>query len=156
MKEDSIYEVVSKISNRLHNIGCEHQDSKLGEELQGMVFELWSLLPKIPMREPQKQFKYEKAKFKRTWQAVKAFESGDELYQKCGYGYNKLENVVAVTSAFYNACVYHRSEVDAVEELAKEFEALVLGSDGLPSWYNRDLVLMRELAKHAIDKPGAK
>lgn len=46
-KDDSPQGVISAISNRLHNIGCEHQDSELGEELGSMACDIWGVLPLI-------------------------------------------------------------------------------------------------------------
>lgn len=46
-KDDSPQGVISRVSNRLYNMGCEYQDSKLGEELGGMACEIWGVLPLI-------------------------------------------------------------------------------------------------------------
>ena len=47
-REDSPQGIISRISNRLHNMGCEYQNSALGEELGDLACEIWDVLPFIP------------------------------------------------------------------------------------------------------------
>jgi hypothetical protein len=85
-KDDSPQGVISAISNRLHNIGCEHQDSALGEELGSMACDIWGVLPlisneSIQEKKPRTKIEYVKCEFSHAWEALKSFEEGEELYR---------------------------------------------------------------------------
>ncbi len=84
-KDDSPQGVISAISNRLHNMSCEHQDSELGEELGSMACDIWGVLPmisneSIEEEKPRTKVEYEPCHFADAWEPVKAYCNGDELF----------------------------------------------------------------------------
>ncbi|AUS01394.1 hypothetical protein NVP1284A_67 [Vibrio phage 1.284.A._10N.286.55.A5] len=84
-KDDSPQGVISAISNRLHNMGCEHQDSALGEELGSMACDIWGVLPlisneSIEEKKPRTKVEYGPCHFADAWEPVKAYCNGDELF----------------------------------------------------------------------------
>jgi hypothetical protein len=97
--------------------------------------------------EPQKQFKYEKVT-ESIFDLKDEFERG-ELWWKWEDDYYPIGSEVKLMSAIGNECIYRKTEVDAVEELAEEIYSIA--SDGMDT-----KALCYLAAKRAIDKLGAK
>ncbi|AUR95779.1 coil containing protein [Vibrio phage 1.213.O._10N.222.54.F10] len=133
-KENSPQGVISRISNRLHNIGCEHQDSELGEELGGMACEIWGVLPMISNEEPKQEkpkrvkVEYVKCEFKFAWEAVKAFEDGEEFHTHfISDGWVAVEHVQQVIPNLQVEKLYRRTEteIDERQEFIERAEELI-------------------------------
>ncbi|AUR89733.1 hypothetical protein NVP1131O_64 [Vibrio phage 1.131.O._10N.222.49.A8] len=152
MNEESVHEVISRIGNRLHNICCENQDSKLGEELGDMACDLWRAQTGLLSKEPQKQYKYEKVT-ESIFDLKDEFERG-ELYStnSIGDGFYLIADSVYLAKEYGGGSpIYRKVEIDPVEELAREF--LNIAVDKSKFTFDE---LSYALAKHAIDKLGSK
>lgn len=103
-KDDSPQGVISAISNRLHNIGCEHQDSELGEELGSMACDIWGVLPlisneSIQEKKPRTKVEYVKCEFIKLSDAAKAVDGGDIQFNNFG---NQPVDDKALALHYYN------------------------------------------------------
>jgi len=113
--------------------------------------------------EPQKQFKYEKVTFDRASSALMSWEefhAGNEayhLYIKTGDRFVEPD-IYQVVGNYEN--LYRKTELDAVEELAKELHEIdwqEIKANGEWDDLSDEAVLSyKKMAKHAIDKLGAK
>lgn len=136
-RDSSPQGVISSISNRLHNMSCEHQDSELGEELGSMACDMWGVLPmisneSIEEEKPRTKVEYEKCSFECAWHAVKAFEDGEKLYTKRSHkDYILIDNAPDVLRFLYD--LHERIETPMTErELFVE-----AAGDALPSFDKR-------------------
>lgn len=112
-KENSPQGVVSRISNRLHNIGCEHQNSELGEELGGMACEMWEVLPMISNEEKEEKqpTEYEYIKVTNSIFDLKVeFEAGDLFFKSPADsgGYRAIEGEDTLIDEMSYDNVYRR------------------------------------------------
>ncbi|AZU97809.1 coil containing protein [Vibrio phage LP.2] len=163
-KEDSPQCVLSRISNRLHNIGCEHQDSELGEELGGMACEMWKVLPMIYNEEQPKQYKYEQvdAGDKEVWEILKEYGEDSEWYtappNEGGVAipnWFRVAERISMGRDMYRRIELTQEELEAqkVEELAKMFYETYQAEKGRDkSWVVSDGNPYRDIAiKQAKD-----
>ncbi len=117
-KDDSPQGVLSRISNRLHNMGCEYQDSELGDELGSMACEVWGVLPLVSNESIEAKPKRTKVSYEKVTESIfdlkEEFERGD-LYEKgMGY-YTMLASESDFAFAYRESAIYRRIETEVSE-----------------------------------------
>jgi hypothetical protein len=117
-KDDSPQGILSAISNRLHNVGCEHQNLAFGHELSGMACDIWGVLPlisneSIQGKKPRTEVEYVKCEFDSAWEAVKDFEDGKKLYTKRSHkDYILIDSAPDVLRFLYDLHKRIETEID--------------------------------------------
>ncbi|WAP91218.1 hypothetical protein [Vibrio phage vB_VviC_ZQ26] len=120
-KDDSPQGILSAISNRLHNIGCEHQYSELGEELGSMACDIWGVLPlisneSIQEKKPRTKVEYVKSDIESRGRALDAFDGEVELFELVDGEYKQVTNESDAISKWRN--LYERIETPMTEREA--------------------------------------
>jgi hypothetical protein len=120
-KDDSPQGILSAISNRLHNVGCEHQNLAFGHELSGMACDIWGVLPlisneSIQGKKPRTKVEYVKSDIESRGRALDAFDGEVELFELVDGEYKQVTNESDAISKWRN--LYERIETPMTEREA--------------------------------------
>jgi hypothetical protein len=128
-KDDSPQGILSAISNRLHNIGCEHQDSELGEELGSMACDIWGVLPlisneSIQEKKPRTKVEYVKLNVNddggKFWEVARDWAEGvvDFRFMRGNGDYDLIDSYDEILKLYTNRNLYRRIETTMTEREA--------------------------------------
>jgi len=133
-KENSPQGVISRISNRLHNMSCEYQGSDLGEELEGMACEIWGVLPMISNEEPKQEkprhvnVEYVKVvdsifNLREEFEKYELYSKADIIFDNCGEdGFVSIHSEIDLAKAIQVDQIYRKVETE-IDERQEFIEA---------------------------------